>query len=51
MVLLKSFITERNHNRHGTLESLYEFLKLSLDGVVLEILLKSKADLGIVIGL
>lgn len=51
MVLLKSFITERCHNRHGTLESLNEFFKLPLDGVVLEVLFKSEADLGKVVGL
>jgi len=51
MVLLQGVITEGSHNWHRTLESINHFFKLSLNGIVLEVLLESEANLGIVVSL
>ena len=51
MVLLQGLVTEGYHNRHRSLESIDHIFKLSLNGIILEVLLKSKAYLGIVVGL
>jgi hypothetical protein len=51
MVLLQGVITEGSHNWHRTLESINHFFKPSLNGIVLEVFLKSEANLGIVVSL
>ena len=51
MVLLEGIITKGCHNWHCTLESINHIFKLSLNGIVLEVLFKSHANLGIVVSL
>ena len=51
MLLSEGVVTEGDDDGHGTLEGVNLLLKSSLDGVVVQVLLKSNANLGIVVSL
>ena len=51
MVLFEGVVTKGNHNGHGTFEGVNLVLESSLDGVIVEVLLESYTNLGIVVSL
>lgn len=51
MLLSEGVVTEGDDDGHGTLEGVNLLLESSLDGVVVQVLLKSNANLGIVVSL
>jgi hypothetical protein len=51
MLLFESVVTECDDDGHGTLEGVHLLLESSLDGVVVQVLLKSNANLGVVVSL
>lgn len=51
MMICEGVITEVNDNGHGTLEGVYLLFESSLDGIVVQVLLKSYTNLGIVVSL
>lgn len=51
MVLFEGVITEGNDNGHGTFEGVNLLFESSLDGIVVQVLLKSYTNLGIVVSL
>lgn len=51
MLLSESVVTEGDDDGHGTLESVHLLLESSLDGVVVQVFLKSNANLGVVVSL
>jgi len=51
MLLSEGVVTEGDDDGHGTLEGVNLLLESSLDGVVVQVFLKSNANLGIVVSL
>jgi hypothetical protein len=51
MLLSEGVVTEGDDDGHGTLEGVNLLLESSLDGVVVQVFLKSNANLGVVVSL